>query len=255
MSLLTVEHLSKHFDGLKAVDDVSFEVVGKTITSLIGPNGAGKTTIFNLINGLLPASGGQVRYKGDRIDTLATQKIARLGLGRAFQEPRVFGHMTVLENVLVGITQPSGEGVLAALCPWGKFKRQEKENQASAWHILEFVELADKAGELAKNLSYGQQRFLSVARVLAMEPEILLMDEPTVGLHPEEVSKLMGLLRADIQQKGRTILLVEHNMDVVMMVSDKIILLVEGRIVAQGTSAQMKNDPALWEAYLGISGG
>ncbi|MEE8448843.1 MAG: ABC transporter ATP-binding protein [Thermodesulfobacteriota bacterium] len=255
MSLLTVEHLSKHFDGLKAVDDVSFEVVGKTITSLIGPNGAGKTTIFNMINGLLPASGGQVRYKGDRIDTLAAQKIARLGLGRAFQEPRVFGHMTVLENVLVGITQPSGEGVLAALFPWGKLKRQEKENQASAWHILEFVELADKAGELAKNLSYGQQRFLSVARVLAMEPEILLMDEPTVGLHPEEVSKLMGLLRADIQQKGRTILLVEHNMDVVMMVSDKIILLVEGRIIAQGTPAQMKNNPALWEAYLGVSGG
>lgn len=254
MSLLAVERLSKHFDGLKAVDDVSFEVAEKTITSLIGPNGAGKTTIFNLINGLLPASAGQVRYKGDRIDMLAAQKIAQLGLGRAFQEPRVFGHMTVLENVLVGITHQRGERLLAALYPWGKARREEKENREKAREILVFMELADKADELAENLSYGQQRFLSVARLLAMEPEILLMDEPTVGLHPEEISKLMGLLRADVKDKGRTILLVEHNMDVVMMVSDKIILLVEGSIVAQGTPAQMRNNSALWEAYLGVSG-
>lgn len=249
--VLRVVKLSKHFDGLKAVDEVSFQVLPRTITSLIGPNGAGKTTIFNVISGLLPATAGEVYYSGNKIDGEPPQKIARLGLGRTFQEPRLFNHMSVLENVQVGFPNQSGERLLAALLRTSKLKREEAENREKAMEILKFVGLADRAHELAENLAYGQQRFLSVARVLATNPELLLMDEPTVGLHPEEIHRLMELLTRTVQERSQTILLIEHNMDVVMASSHWVCLLVEGRIVAAGTADEIKEHPKLWEAYLG----
>ena len=253
--VLKVQNLSKHFGGLKAVDGVSFQVLPRSITSLIGPNGAGKTTIFNMISGLLPASAGEIYYNGNNIEGQPPQKIARLGLGRTFQEPRLFNHMSVLENVLVGFPDQSGEKFLATLLRTGKLKREEAENREKAMEILKFVGLADRAHELAENLAYGQQRFLSVARVLATNPDLLLMDEPTVGLHPEEIRRLMELIARTVRERGQAILLVEHNMDVVMAISHWVFLLVEGSIVAQGTPEQMKNNPALWEAYLGVTGG
>ena len=160
MSLLMVDNLSKHFDGLRAVDDVSFSVVSRTITSLIGPNGAGKTTIFNLISGLLPATSGRIYYKGQRINGLPPQKVAKLGLGRTFQEPRLFDHMSVLENVMVGFPHQVGESLMVALAGPKRMRLQEEDNHRKAMEILKFVELADRAHSLAAGLSYGQQRFL-----------------------------------------------------------------------------------------------
>src|SRR5262249_2642878 len=198
-------------------------------------------------------SGGTIWYRERQLTGLGPDAIARLGMGRTFQEPRVFGEMTVLDNVLVGCARQTGEGLLAALVRPPKVAAEEGANREQAEQLLAFVDLADRRHDLAGELAYGQQRFLSIARALAADPEVLLLDEPTVGLHPEEVGRLTGLVQTLVRERDRTVLLVEHNMDVVMSLSDWIVLLVEGQVVASEPPATIKSNPKLIEAYLGTS--
>ena len=253
MPILQVDGLTRRFGGLNAVDNACFSVEPQTITSLIGPNGAGKTTVFNLISGLLAPTSGSVKLRGKVISNLLPQTICHLGLGRTFQEPRVFGAMTVLENVMVGRRRQKGESLIPALLRTPQVLRDEQQNLERAMEILRFVGLDGRPGDLAQTLSYGQQRFLSIARVLAAEPEVLLLDEPTVGLHPEEIKRLMKLIVDMVKERLRTVLLIEHNMDVVMGLSDWVILLVQGTVVASGPPDEIKKNKTLLEAYLGAS--
>ena len=251
-TLLTLQGLTKFFGGLRAVEDVYMEVRECSITSLIGPNGAGKTTIFNLISGLLQPTSGVVFYRNKVMNGLSPTLIARSGIGRTFQEPRVFDHLSVLENILVGFQNQKGEKVHHALLKTKGALQQEKANRERSKEILEFVGLSDRSSDLAKNLSHGQQRFLSFARVLASDPDLLLMDEPTVGLHREEIHRLIELLTRLVKNQKRTILLIEHNMDVVMNISDEIHLLVEGKRIVHGRPEDIKGNPRLVEAFLGV---
>ena len=253
MPILEIDSLCKQFGGLSAVDNVCFTVEPKMITSLIGPNGAGKTTIFNLMSGLLVPTSGAIRLKGHTITGLLPQAICHLGIGRTFQEPRVFGNMTVLENVMIGRQHQSGENIVNTLLRPSRVRLEEWHNMGKALEMLKFVNLEDRASDPAHTLSYGQQRFLSIARVLASEPEVLLLDEPTVGLHPKEISQLMNLLVDLVRNHERTVLLIEHNMEVVMNISDWIVLLVQGTVVASGPPHEIKNNQTLLEAYLGAS--
>lgn len=251
-TLLILQGLSKYFEGLKAVEDVYMEVKECSITSLIGPNGAGKTTIFNLISGLLEPTSGMIFYRKNLITGLPPTLIARMGIGRTFQEPRVFEHLYVLENILVGFQNQKGERIHHALLRTKKALQQEKTNRERAMEILEFVGLSDRSDDLAKNLSHGQQRFLSIGRVLASDPDLLLMDEPTVGLDREEIHRLIDLLTRLVKSEKKTLLLIEHNMDVVMNISDEIHLLVEGKRIIHGKPEDIKGNPRLIEAFLGV---
>jgi ABC-type branched-subunit amino acid transport system ATPase component len=251
-ALLTLQGLTKSFGGLRAVEDVYIEVRECSITSLIGPNGAGKTTIFNLISGLLQPTSGMIFYRNKLMNGLSPTLIARSGIGRTFQEPRVFDHLSVLENILVGFQNQKGEKVHHALLKTKGALQQENANRERSREILQFVGLSDRSGDLAKNLSHGQQRFLSFGRVLASNPNLLLMDEPTVGLHREEIHRLIELLTRLVKDQKRTILLIEHNMDVVMNISDEIHLLVEGKRIVHGRPEDIKGNPRLVEAFLGV---
>ncbi len=249
--VLETRGVSRWFAGLRAVDDVSLSVAEGKITSLIGPNGAGKTTLFNLVSGLLRPSAGDIFYRGRSIHRLPPHRVAHLGLGRAFQEPRVFPALTVLDTIRVALPGQTGEHWAAALLGGARLRREEEHTLRRGREILNFVGLADREDELARNLSFGQQRFLAIGRLLAMGADLLLMDEPTVGLHGEEIRRLVTLLRHLVREQGKTLLLIEHNMDVVMELSDQVMLLVEGRIVASGPPAAIREDPTLVRAYLG----
>ncbi len=251
--ILSVAGLTKTFGGLRAVDDVDLEVAECSITSLIGPNGAGKTTVFNLISGLLRPTSGEVSYRKRRITGLSPTQIARAGIGRTFQEPRAFGRLSVLENILLGFQNQKGERVHHALLRTRGSLQQERENREKAMQILEFVGLLERSTELAQNLSHGQQRFLSIGRVLAGDPDLLLLDEPTVGLHREEIRRLIDLLTDLVQNRKRTALLIEHNMDVVMNISAEIHVLVEGKRFVHGRPDEIKENPKIVEAFLGTT--
>jgi ABC-type branched-subunit amino acid transport system ATPase component len=241
-------HLS--FGGVKALNGVSLTVDQGSVTSLIGPNGAGKTTLFNVVSGLLQPTRGSVRFQGREFVGLPPHAVARLGIGRGFQDPRVFRNLSVLENVLSGIPQPATENPLRALFGFDHAQRGAAAKRAQ--ELLGFVGLAAKARDAAWTLSYGEQRFLSLARTLATPASLLLLDEPTVGLDAESIDKLLALLRRMVREDGRTVLLVEHNMDVVMGISDKVVLMVEGKEVAAGTPGAISENPLVLEAYLGV---
>lgn len=249
--ILELEDVSIAFGGLRAVDGATLQVPSGQITSLIGPNGAGKTTIFNIISGLLPPSAGGVRFRGESIVGLPPHAIARRGVGRTFQDPRVFRQMTVLDNVLLSMPGQLGERLLPALLWPPAMRRDLAARVERARAILAESGLAARAGDLPGDLSYGEQRFLSLARILAMDAPLLLMDEPTVGLHRGEIERLLEALVRLVREQGRTVLLIEHNMDVVMRVSDRIALLVGGKVVATGNPTEMQRNEALVNAYLG----
>ena len=251
--ILHITGLTKAFGGLKAVDDVHLDVAACSITSLIGPNGAGKTTVFNLITGLLQPTSGEVLYRGRKITGLPPTRVARAGIGRTFQEPRAFGRLSVLDNVLLGFQNQKGERVYHALLRTRGSLKQEKENLEKAMQTLQFVGLAERSTDLAQNLSHGQQRFLSIGRVLASDPDLLLLDEPTVGLHREEVNRLIDLLADLVHTQKRTVLLIEHNMDVVMTISQEIHVLVEGKRFVHGRPDEIKENPRIIEAFLGTT--
>ncbi|MFQ5612173.1 MAG: ABC transporter ATP-binding protein [Anaerolineae bacterium] len=248
--MLEVNKIHKEFGGLLAVNDVSFSVGAQEILAIIGPNGAGKTTIFNLISGIYPLDSGDIRLRGQPITGLLPSVIALKGLARTFQNLQIFGNMTVLENIMVGRHTQTRTGMLAAALRWPSALAEEKRVREEAHHFLEMVGLADKADAMASALSFGQQRLVEIARSLAMEPQLLMLDEPAAGLVTQEVEALVELIRR-IRDQGVAVLLVEHDMDMVMTVADRIVVLHYGQKLAEGAPAEIQSNDEVIRAYLG----
>ncbi len=248
--LLEISNLSRSFGGLKAVNDVSFAVQAGLIKSVIGPNGAGKTTLFNLISGMLPSDSGVVRQNGREITRLRPHKIAELGICRTFQTTKLFSRMTVLENVMVGRHPRTRAGFLSGVLnlPWTW--KEERGIRERSFELLDSLGIADEAEELASNLPFGKQRRLEIARALATEPLLLLLDEPAAGLNIYE-TKGMADLVLKIRKWGITVLLVEHDMSLVMDISDEIVVLNYGSKVAEGRPEEIQRDPEVIRIYLG----
>lgn len=242
MTLLEVNDLSKAFGGLKAVDEASFTVAEGSITSLIGPNGAGKTTAFNLISGTLPSDAGSARFAGDELIGLRPHRIARLGVSRTFQITRELGDLSVLENVVM---YAQGRGLRALLGSAVSGRERDR-----AMDLLEFVGISHLAGERAKNLSYGQKKLMEFASTLMSEPRLILLDEPAGGVNPALLERIVARIR-DVNRQGVTFLLVEHNMDLVMDLSDSVVVMAHGQVLTQGTPAEVQADDAVLDAYLG----
>ncbi|MBV5265235.1 ABC transporter ATP-binding protein [Pinisolibacter aquiterrae] len=247
---LTVENATKRFGGLVAVDGVSFEVPTTGVTAVIGPNGAGKTTLFNLISGALEPTSGRVLFEGEDVTRLAPEKRAARGLVRTFQLVKLFADLTAVENVAVGAHLKSRGGLLAALLGTPATRAMERRVDEKARALLDRVGLGAVADRRADTLSYGRRRLLEVARALAAEPRLLLLDEPAAGLDAEESARLSSLIRA-VAAEGTSVLLIEHDMQLVMNTADQVVVVDFGRKIAQGTPAEVKADPAVIAAYLG----
>jgi len=248
--LLTVTGIIKRFGGVEALAGCTLAVGEASITGLIGPNGAGKTTLFNVISGLAPADGGQIRLGADRLERLSAHVIARRGVGRTFQIPRPLGRMTVLENVLVYAHGQRGERLARAFAPSARVRAEEERLRARAREILEGMDLWPLAGARAETLSGGQKKLLELARVLMGDPRLILLDEPGAGVNPTLMRSLVATIRA-LQGQGRTFLMIEHDMDLVTQLCDPVIVMAEGRKLTEGTFSEVRRDPRVLEAYLG----
>ncbi|MCF1284605.1 MULTISPECIES: ABC transporter ATP-binding protein [Streptococcus] len=251
MALLDVQKLTKNFGGLTAVSDVSLELNEGELVGLIGPNGAGKTTLFNLLTGVYEPSEGTVTLDGHLLNGKAPYKIATLGLSRTFQNIRLFKDLTVLDNVLIAFGNHHKPHVLASFFRLPAFYKNEEELKAKALELLAIFDLDKEAETLAKNLAYGQQRRLEIVRALATEPKILFLDEPAAGMNPQETAELTALIRRIKNEFNITIMLIEHDMSLVMEVTERIYVLEYGRLIAHGTPDEIKNDKRVIEAYLG----
>ncbi|BDD41160.1 ABC transporter ATP-binding protein [Streptococcus ruminantium] len=251
MALLEVKNLTKNFGGLTAVGDVTMELHEGELVGLIGPNGAGKTTLFNLLTGVYEPSEGSITLAGTLLNGKAPSKIASLGLGRTFQNIRLFKNMTVLENVLIGLSNHGKAKIFASFFRLPAFYRNEETLKTKAIELLKIFDLDSDADTLAKNLPYGQQRRLEIVRALATEPKILFLDEPAAGMNPQETTELTQLIRKIKEEFNVTIMLIEHDMSLVMEVTERIYVLEYGRLIAHGTPEEVRSDKRVIEAYLG----
>jgi len=250
-ALLEVRGLSKQFGGLSAVEDLHLKVAEGRLAGLIGPNGAGKTTVFNMLSGSLRPSSGSVLWRGRQVAGFKASRINRLGIARTFQNIRLFGELSVLENVLVGFHGRLRANFLSAILRLPGYVAEERGMQRRAAELLELVGLSGLAAETAGNMAYGQQRLLEIARALATAPDLLLLDEPAAGMNPQETAALADLVRRLRDELGLTVLLIEHDMQFVMNLCEDLTVLDHGRVIARGDPQSVQHDPAVMEAYLG----
>jgi branched-chain amino acid transport system ATP-binding protein len=250
MSLLGIRSLTKRFGGLVAVKNVSFDVEPGSIVGLIGPNGAGKTTVFNLITGIYRPDEGEINFQGKSIAGLTTHRIVSGGIARTFQTIRLFQNLSVLDNVLAGRHCRMKSGVMGAMLRYPRERREEQAALVAAVQALDFVRLRSEAQNLAKNLSYGNQRLLEIARAIATKPQLVILDEPAGGMNEQETASLISLIRK-VRDQGVTVLLIEHDMSLVMRVCEKIVVLEYGSKIAEGSPQEIKNDQEVIRAYLG----